>query len=392
MNSRIKLKSLFLGGYKSFRYGSPRSRLDVEGVQVNDYGGRRVEFGDVTVLLGANGAGKSNVVSFFRMLAFLTTGALQEYIAREGTAESLLHYGSQQSPRMDAELVFSGDLATDVYTISLSSAAPDTLVFTNEAIRFHRAGHPEPLEKLLGSGHKESMLESYARTDDTSKVIFRLLRGCWPYHFHDTSDSAKIRKAGYLEDARYLRSDAGNLAAYLLSMRQGQREYYDRIVRTIQQICPQFSDFVLEPSERNPDYIILNWREKHHPEYLMGPHQLSDGTLRFMALTTLFLQPPEKLPPVVVIDEPELGLHPTAIAALAGFIKGVVPTVQTILATESRTLIDHFDLVQIRPIEHRDGESGFLELPPDEFSDWVDDYSTGELWEKNMFGGGPRYE
>ena len=392
MNSRIKLKSLFLGGYKSFRYGPPKPQSDVEGVQVNDYDGRRVEFGDVTVLLGANGAGKSNVVSFFRMLAFLTTGALQEYIARAGTADSLLHYGSQHSPRMDAELVFSGDSATDIYTFSLSSAAPDTLVFTNEAIRFHREGHPEPLEKLLDSGHKESMLESCAQTDETSKIIFGLLRGCRPYHFHDTSDSAKIRKAGYLEDARYLRSDAGNLAAYLLAMRDGQREYYDRIVRTIQQICPQFSNFVLRPSERNSDYIILNWREKHHPEYLMGPHQLSDGTLRFMALTTLFLQPPEKLPPVVVIDEPELGLHPTAIAALAGFIEGAAPTVQTILATESRTLIDHFDLAQIRPIEHRDGESRFLELSPEEFSDWLDDYSTGELWEKNMFGGGPRHE
>ena len=392
MNNRIKLKSLFLGGYKSFSYGPPRPRSDNEGVQVNDYCGRRVEFGDVTVLLGANGAGKSNVVSFFRMLAFLTTGALQDYIARAGTADSLLHYGSQHSPRMDAELVFSGDSATDGYAISLSSAAPDTLVFTNEAIRFHRAGHPEPLEKLLDSGHKESMLESCAQTDETSKIIFSLLQGCRPYHFHDTSDSAKIRKGGYLEDARYLRSDAGNLAAYLFAMRNSRREYYDRIVRTIQQICPQFSDFALRPSERNSDYIILNWREKHHPEYLMGPHQLSDGTLRFMALTTLFLQPPEKLPPTVVIDEPELGLHPTAIAALAGFIKGSAPAVQTILATESRTLIDHFGLDQIRPIEHRDGESRFLELSPDEFSDWLDDYSTGELWVKNMFGGGPRYE
>jgi predicted ATPase len=246
---------------------------------------------------------------------------------------------------------------------------------------------------LLSTGHKESWLDTAAQAGDkTAEVVRNLLRRCNTFQFHDTSESSKIRAAGYVEDAKYLRADAGNLAAYLHSMRKTQQPYYDRIVQTIRQVCPQFKDFVLEPSELNDKYILLNWMEKHQSGYLMGPHQLSDGTLRFMALATLFLQHPDRLPRVIVIDEPELGLHPQAIAVLAGLIKSVSQNAQVIVATQSVRFVDYFELSDIRPIEHRGGVSQVLDLRADEFSEWLEDYSTGELWEKNVFGGGPRYE
>lgn len=218
-----------------------------------------------------------------------------------------------------------------------------------------------------------------------------LLWGCRVYQFHDTSDKSKIRKSGYIEDAGYLRHDAGNLAAYLYSLRQSQPSYYERIVQTIRQACPQFQDFDLAPSTRNEQYILLNWRETHRPDYLMGPHQLSDGTLRFMALATLLLQPPERLPSVIVLDEPELGQHPSAIAVLADLVRGVTDRSQVILATQSPTLVNHFTLDQIRPLEFRDGRSFFLGLEPKDYQSWLEDYTTGELWQKDVFGGGPRH-
>ena len=221
--------------------------------------------------------------------------------------------------------------------------------------------------------------------------MLRLLRGCRVFQFHDTSDEAKIRKSGYIEDAAYLRSNGGNLAAYLYALQQTQRTYYDRIVRTIRQVCPQFDDFVLAPSPRNDKYIVLNWREVHRAEYLMGPHQLSDGTLRFMALATLLLQPPDRLPSVIILDEPELGLHPTSIAVLADLVCAVGSRSQVILATQSPTLVNHFSLEKVRPLEFRDGRSVFLELKASEYESWLEDYSTGELWQKDVFGGGPRH-
>jgi predicted ATPase len=384
----MRLKSVYLGGFKSFTSGPPILKAD----GALDYGGRKVEFGDVTVLLGANGAGKSNLVSYFNMMGYLATGALQQYIGEAGTADSLLHYGSAVTPRLDAELTFEGDNGADVYTIALASAHPDTLIFTSEVVTWSRAGEAGPYRRSLGSGHRESMLDHAVKEGpDPCRFMQRLVRGCRAYQFHDTSDAAKIRKSGYIEDAAYLRSNGGNLAAYLYSLQQTHAGYYERIVRTIRQVCPQFGDFVLAPSARNEKYILLNWREAHGPNYLMGPHQLSDGTLRFIALTTLLQQPPDRLPSVIVLDEPELGLHPTAIAVLADLVRGVASRSQVVLATQSPTLVNHFSLDEVRPIEFRDGRSVFLELRADEYQSWLEDYTTGELWQKDVFGGGPRH-
>ena len=362
----MKLASLHLAGFKSFA-SAPTAEAE-EGV----------DLGAVTVLLGANGAGKSNLVSFFRMLGYLTTGALQRYIGEAGTAETLLHYGSGVTEQIDAELTFEGSGTRDVYKMALAAAQPDTLVFATEAVLSQRAGQADTIHRALGSGHRESLLEQAAQQGEQAcEVVLRLLRGCRVYQFHDTSDEAKIRKSGYVEDAAVLRGNGGNLAAYLHALRQTHAAHYDRIVRTIRQVCPQLGDFVLEPSARNDKYILLNWRDAHGPDYLMGPHQLSDGTLRFMALTTLLLQPRERLPPVIVLDEPELGLHPSAISVLADMVRGVTPHAQVIMATQSPTLVSHFPLEQIRPIEYRDGRSTFLELNAAEYESWLEDYTTG---------------
>ncbi len=367
-----KLKSICLRGYKSFQDA-------------------KVQFGDITVLLGANGAGKSNLVSFFRMLNFLSTGALQDYIGRSGGSDSLLHYGRQTTAKMQAEVKFKGNDSSTCYIIRLADAAPDTLIFTDEHVVFQRENYPHPQEILLGAGHKESRLKEKNREgDQTCKVLFGMLSRCRSYQFHDTSLTANIRKSGYIEDAAYLRSDAGNLAAYLHVLQKTHGDCYQRIVDTIRLVFPSFSDFVLEPSPRNEKYILLNWRERGHPDYLLGPHQLSDGTLRFMALTALFFQPSETMSSVIVLDEPELGLHPYAISVFAGMVKSVAIKTQVILATQSTRLVDEFEPDQIAVLEIEE-ESGTQckRLDPEKLSEWLEEYSLSELWEKNIFGGRP---
>ena len=366
-----KIKTIKLKGYKSFRDAV-------------------VHFSDVTVLLGANGAGKSNLVSFFRMLNFVSTGALQDYIGRSGGADSLLHYGRKTTTQIEADIEFSGDDSTTHYIIRLADAAPDTLIFTDERAIFQRSDYPQPQDIPLGAGHKESELKEKAQADKTCKVLFSMLSRCRVFQFHDTSETAKIRKSGYIEDGNYLRSDAGNLAAYLKMLRMTYSDCYQRIVDTVALVFPSFGDFVLQPSPGSDKYILLNWKEEGHADYLLGPHQLSDGTLRFMALATLFLQPTAKMPSVIVLDEPELGLHPYAISVLAGLVKSAAVETQVIMATQSPRLVDEFDPSQIVVLE-ADKESGTkckqLEAP--KLSEWLDEYSMGELWEKNIFGGRP---
>jgi len=130
-------------------------------------------------------------------------------------------------------------------------------------------------------------------------------------------------------------------------------KYYQRIVRYIKMAMPQFQDFVLEPSPRNENYILLNWLE-NGSEYLFGPHQISDGSLRFMALATLLLQPPKTLPNVIILDEPELGLHPSAISVLTGMIKAASQNSQIILATQSTHFVDEFEANSIVIVERDD--------------------------------------
>lgn len=375
--NRLKLSSIKLQGFKSIR---PEGQI--------------IDFKDITVLLGANGAGKSNLVSFFNMLNYMMTKALQIYIGENGTSETLLYYGLKTTNRLSAEIEFTNIEAKDIYKFSLSHAVGDLLIFTEETITYQKQGRSNPYTWTFDPGLKESGLPDRATNPDnrTERVLFKILTGCRVFQFHDTSNQAKIRNKGYIDDNRFLRSDAGNLAAFLYGMqnRDDSHKYYQRIIRYIQQIMPQFGGFELTPSRLNENYIMLNWKEKGS-DYLFGPHQISDGSLRFMAIATLLLQPPETLPAVIILDEPELGLHPSAISIFAGMVKTASVHCQIVMATQSPRLVDEFDpeniLIVERDINNRCSE--FKSLDAEKLTEWLDRYSLSELWEKNVIGGQP---
>ena len=165
-------------------------------------------------------------------------------------------------------------------------------------------------------------------------------------------------------------------------------EVYARIVSTVRQVVPAFDDFVLEPQRLSPTKILLNWKQIGR-EYLLGPHQLSDGSLRAMAIATLFLQPENNLPNLIVLDEPELGLHPQALELLLGLIRSVSHRTQVILSTQSPTLLNYFEASEVIVAELQEGASKFRRVDEKELTDWLEDYSVGELWQKNVIGGGP---
>jgi predicted ATPase len=281
----------------------------------------------------------------------------------------------------------------DTYSFTLSHASGDTLIFTEEYVTWERAGSQRTMKIDLAAGHKEAqLLEDARQGGTTSQFILNLLRSCQVYHFHDTSSTSKILNQGYIGDNVYLRSNAGNLAAYLFAMANNEewKKHYERIVRHIQLVLPQFGDFVLRPSPLNKDYIRLDWREKRK-DYLFGPYLLSDGSLRFMALATLLLQPAVSLPKVIILDEPELGLHPAAISSLSGMIRTASVNSQVILATQSPRLVDEFNIDEIVIVERDETKDRSLvkRLDEKDLSEWLERYSLSDLWEKNVLGGRP---
>lgn len=375
----LKLKNLTLAGYKS---------IDSEG--------QSIEFGDITVLIGANGSGKSNLVSFFSMLNYMMTDALQRFIAESGYANSLLYFGAKRTGRMKANLLFqdqSNQEMKDYYSFELSHAASDTLIFANEEIKYQLPKYNNPKRILFDVGQKESSLISKSQAGDKpAKIIMNLLKQCQVFQFHDTSSKSNIRLKTLLNDEYFLFSDGGNLSAFLYAMQNNAeyKKYYDRIIRHIQRILPQFKDFDLAPPPMNERVNSLQWKAVNS-NYSFSPHQLSDGSLRFMALATLLLQPPKTLPNVVIIDEPELGLHPAAITELAGMVRTASKNCQIILATQSPRLVDEFDVDDIVVVERDELKqcTTFKKLDAQSLNDWLKDYSLSELWEKNVLGGQP---
>lgn len=370
----MKLTEIHIKGFKS----------------IDNQQGQIIGFRDITLLLGANGSGKSNLISFFRLLGFMMTGTLQQYVGKQGISQ-LLFYGPKVTESIQFTVKLEDETSVDTYQVSLSYGLPDRLFISNEQVRYYQKVDAKPQAYFLESSGAESSLVNDHRK--TSKVLADLLGKIRVFQFHDTSDTARVKDRVYLDDAAYLRSDAGNLAAFLKKLKEDSRyqAYYQRIVRHIRKVMPQLGDFALNTLPGNDRYVRLNWTDTTRPDYLFGPDQISDGSLRFMALTTLLLQPPELLPKVIVLDEPELGLHPAAIVELAGMIKRASHNVQVIVATQSTRLVDEFSPEQLLVVERNvsTGASRFQYLETEKLEDWLQRYSLSELWEKNVLGGQP---
>jgi predicted ATPase len=343
----------------------------------------------INILIGANGTGKSNLVSFFKMLNELVGERLQDYVVQSGGADALLYLGAKTTAQIETQLEFQTDSGITRYLARLVHAARDTLLFAEEAIWFQKPGYDTPREEVLGAGHRESLLNQAADGGNQSARVARyLLSRCRVFHFHDTSASSRMRQSCYVEANLHLYPDAGNLAAMLYAYQQTRPNVYRRVVAAVRQVTPFFDDFVLEPQRLNPRNILLNWKVKGS-DYLFGPHQLSDGSLRFIALVTLLSQPIEDLPMLLVVDEPELGLHPAALNIFSGLVRAVAQQCQVLVATQSSALISMFEPQEILIAGREESGSVFTRLEPAALADWLKDYTLGELWEKNVIGGGP---
>lgn len=349
----------------------------------------------VTVLIGANGSGKSNFVRFFEMLGWmLRSRRLEQFISHYGGADDQLFMGNKVTPRMDANIRLATPRGLNEYSISLSYGARDRLIFSDERWRFSDPDKGLGLApwESAGIGHTEARIDDAAKghipdvNPTTARVVCNLLRSCHTFQFHDTSLGSAMKKPWDTSDNSLLRSDGGNLAAVLLRLSDEYPDHYEWIQCNIRRILPNFDQFLLE--ERNGK-AILRWRAAEWDKTL-GAHLTSDGSLRFFALVTLLNLPPDMLPKVMVLDEPELGLHPAAVSLIGSMIEALADRCQVIVATQSPLLVDAFDLSEIVVMELEKSETKVRRLDRADYVRWLDEnYTTGELWQMNLLGGRP---
>lgn len=349
----------------------------------------KLKLGPINVLIGPNGSGKSNFIGVFAFLNAICSGRLQLYVMRAGGADRILHFGLRTTESIRLHLSFENQ--TNQYEIRLQATETDELLPSGETISFwDKANCPSPYDQsLLGRGGEAGI--SLPADGGVKWYVQNHLDSWRLYHFHDTSSASPLRKTSEVNDNRFLRMDGSNLAAYLHLLRLKNETNYDLIRRTVQLVAPFFEDFLLQPSALNEEKIRLEWRHKGTDAYF-DVSSFSDGTLRFIALATLLLQPEGQRPSVILLDEPELGLHPYAITLLASLVKQASVSTQVILATQSPILLNHFQPENVLVADRKDGQTQFRRLESETLQEWLEDYSLGQLWEKNELGGRPAKE
>lgn len=373
-----------------------------------------------TVMIGPNGAGKSNLFRFLEMVGRMLTppsGGLARFVHAQGGADDQLFGGCRRTRRVDADLALHTTAGRADYRFALTHANPlmildppassrdfalthansDRLVFADERFRLRNgdrpSGSPPQAWHELGSGHAEAKLLDAGdagsdNADDAgsaARAIVATLGGCSCYHFHDTSNRSRIRTPADASDRRRLRCDAGNLAAVLHFLERNDMRRYESICNYVGRVLPPFDRFAIE--ERR-DRLTLRWKSKGSDK-TRGAQLASDGSLRTFALMTLLNLPLDLLPSVILLDEPELGLHPAAVSLVGGMIRSLSALRQIIVATQSSLLVDVFELEKLLVLG-LDGDATTVQRPKSEdYREWLGECSTGQLWENNLLDGYP---
>lgn len=346
-----------------------------------------LEPGRLTVLIGPNGAGKSNLLQGLRLFPLLRTRSLQRYVADHGFGAALLHYGPKATEAIDLGVVIRDQGTTYRYDARLAFAPDDTLYFQTENAATINPDGTWSISSL-GGGHRESHLLDEAYRDSTVAAVNEWLGRMTFYHFHDTSTQSKLRTHARREDDRYPRSDGSNLAAYLLRLKESDnsadQKAWQRINRHCRHIAPAIKQ--LDPVAVNGS-VRLDWIDDRDERF--GCHQFSDGTLRALALITVLSQPSERLPRLISIDEPELGLHPSAIALITELCRSISRHTQIVLSTQSTELLDYFSADEVVVVERQQGVTRLTRLSSEALQNWLEDYSLSELYDKGVIGGKP---
>lgn len=361
-----------------------------------------IELGALNVLIGANGSGKSNLLSALSFFRASALGDLDTLVKRLGGADRLLFHGKKSTK----SCFFSCEEESFSYEQTLIPVAGDRLAVAKEGLSILGSGVEwseggsdiDNLEEQLREEEEHAIADLVAQgeltNDDAQDRLGefpsakRHVEGWRMYHLHDTTATAAVKSTCNIDDNRYLREDAANLAAYLYWLKLKQPSEYRRIVSIIQLVIPYFEDFVLEPLRRNDRTIRLEWKQRNSDAYF-DADSLSDGSLRFVGLAALLNQPKWAMPRLIVIDEPELGLHPLAIRLLAEMLDAASEHTQILVATQSVTLLDNFPIEQVIVADHDGRGSLFRRLKADDYQMWLENFSVGELWEKNVLGGRP---
>ena len=356
------------------------TRLDIKGYKSIHQ--QNITLKPINILIGGNGIGKSNFISVFDLMRSLYEKELQSYILKKGGADVLLYMGKKQTKEINICMEFLCNEELNRYAVDLEETQ-DSLYIKNASTSYYSK------ERWYPQVSNKDVKEATIKDDKKGQAwyVSNLMGQFRVYHFHDAGDLSPMKSKSNIDDNITLRRDGGNIASFLYFLKERHPKSFKRIEMAVQSVSPFFGGFALIPDRLNPNVIQLEWKQRGIEDTYSNAYQLSDGTLRFICLATLLLQP--NPPQTIIIDEPELGLHPMAINKLSALIKKASDTSQIILSTQSVNLVDNFDADHIIVVDMKENSSYFHRLEEQSLSVWLEQYSIGEIWEKNLIGGQP---
>lgn len=343
----------------------------------------RLRLGTRNILIGANGSGKSNFVEIFEFAQAIGKRRLERYVGRVGGADPLLHYGAGKTKQMSFRITFGGSGGTVELKLEPTD---DQRLFVTSAVLWDA-----PWLRSDWDGTQSSDIVAPRAGDMGEDPQTEYLNSWQIYDFRRVGQGSALHQNSDLYDGEALYSDGSNLASFLYVLGKKHRKSYDRIRDSVRMVAPFFEDFDVRPFALDERILRLRWRHTA-TDRSFDVSEFSDGTLRFIALATLLGQPAGLRPSTIILDEPELGLHPFAINVLASLIQSASVGTQIIVSTQSAQLIDSFEPEDVLVADRVDGATQLTRLKSSELAEWLEDYSLGELWQKNELGGRPAPE
>jgi predicted ATPase len=364
--------------------------------------------GNLNVLIGRNGSGKSNFLSLFDLLGKAARGNLNGFIRQQvGTFDDLRHYHTVNNDIIFWEIEFSSEHHGALYyRAELGARAPAGYTVLLERLeRSPNEGYENRYKFLEVYNGRVKILKTYARGDQeeqaatfenaTQELILpqllnetrypaqveahRYLRDLHVFQGFGDSELETVRGAQLLDvvDPLRLNPDGSNLISVLNALMQDAR--YDDVLAqlydVLRTVFPDFKQFDLPTAGGGRATLAYRSQDLRRS---ISAHLMSDGQLRFLGLLMLLMLP--NPPGLIAIDEPEIGMHPKMIDVFAEILREAAERTQVIVATHSPQLLDRLPPESMLIVEREEGASTITRLNVDEVSPWLDDYAPGYLW------------
>lgn len=353
---------------------------------------------DLNVIIGANGAGKSSFISIFQMLENMSRRNFQNFCIDSGDANSLFFFEGAKSQPIKLGFDFKNGKIKTCYNLEIILSPKETALISQEYMEYDGdiISDNEGTEDNPATGYRtESQLYRWGSDKKRYKLHYPVCEtiNSWrTYHFHDTSIASFLRKSSQFGTDKNLLQTGENLAPYIFYLRERHPDIYTYLVSAIRCIAPFFLDFVFpytwEQARENNQKISLAWKQTCS-ERLMQPWQFSDGTLRFIALVVALIQPDP--PAIILVDEPEIGLHPAAISFISGLLHDASTRTQVIVTTQSPLMLENMDPHNIIVMTSQNNKSSCEKLDAKSLKTWLEDYTLCDLWMKGLLATGPTH-